>query len=435
MCGIVGIVDAATLPRLGDVRHALDLMRHRGPDGEGTWSRDDGGPPFVVLGHKRLAIIDLTDAGAQPMGTVDRSLWITYNGELYNYLELRARLEGLGRVFRSDSDTEVILQAYEEWGRRSLDSFNGMFAFAIWDERRRTLFAARDRFGEKPFHYSWDAASGRFAFASEIKALLSLPTVSKGLDDRALYRFIRFRELAASDQTLWADVRRLRHAHWLELSWVGDRFTLSTAPYWDVDLDHREELSREEAASRFRELFADSVRLRLRSDVAVGTSLSGGLDSSSVICQIQRLGAAEGQKAFSARMEDPELDEGRHIRRVLQATGIPGYEVWPSAEELERLFSRLCYALEEPFPTTSQFAQHLVMRLASEHGVTVLLDGQGADELLAGYRPYFFTRYLDLASGWRLAALGRELLAFRRRHGQALPLSAKAVAARLAPSL
>ncbi len=433
MCGITGVLKTRHRIESGEVTLPLSLISHRGPDGEGVWARPSDLPPFVALGHRRLAIIDLSDAAAQPMSNDDGRLHITYNGEIYNYVELMEELESLGHVFRSRSDTEVILRAYEEWGEACLDRFNGMFAFAIWDERRRELFVARDRFGEKPFHYSWNPQTGFFAFASEIKSLLAMEEVDSSIDDRALYRFIAFQELAAAEQTLWRGVKRLPHAHWLKLGWQSDRFHLTVQRYWDIDLEREENITLEEAAARFGELFADSIRLRLRSDVPVGSSLSGGLDSSAVVCQIHALGAAAGQKTFSARMEDPALDEGRYIRAVLAQTGIEGHEVWPSSDELERVFPQLCYHLEEPFISTSQFAQHLVMRLAAEKGVTVLLDGQGADELLAGYIPYFINRYADMAEGWRLIALWREQRGFRARHNRVFPLSMKMLLARMLP--
>jgi asparagine synthase (glutamine-hydrolysing) len=342
-------------------------------------------------------------------------------------------LRGRGHVFQSHSDSEVILKAYEEWGVECLQHFNGMFAFAIWDEAKQELFAARDRFGEKPFHYAWDAARNSFLFGSEVKSLLLWPGVDAGLDERALYRFLAFQELAGAEQTLWRGVRRLPHAHYLRLRWTGGRFDLSVKRYWDIDLERTHGMSLAEAARRLRETFADSIRLRLRADVPVGSSLSGGLDSSAVVCQIHALGAAGGQKTFSARMEDAALDEGQHIKAVLDQTGIEGHEVWPNAAELEKLFPRLCHHLEEPFLSTSQFAQHLVMRLARENGVTVLLDGQGADEILAGYRPYFTARYAEMADRRQLLALWREWRGFRQRHERAFPLTAKGLVSRAAP--
>jgi asparagine synthase (glutamine-hydrolysing) len=429
VCGILGIVSAR--PRFEtDVPDLLSLLGHRGPDGEGV-RYSDGGPPFVCFGHRRLAIIDLSEDAAQPMLDESGRFWLTFNGEIYNYRELRQELEAKGWRFRSRSDTEVLLHAYQEFGPGCLDRLNGMFAFAIWDAERRELFAARDRFGEKPFHYAWLPERGLFGFSSEIKALLPLPWVDGGLDDRALYRFVAFRELAGSAETLFRGVRRLPNAHWLRLSWKGSQLELSVRRYWDIDLADTASLDLDEAARRFRDLFSDSVRLRLRADVPVGTSLSGGLDSSAVVCQIHRLGAAAGQKAFSARMEEAALDEGPHIARVLKHTAVAGHEVWPRAEQLQTMFERLCYHQEEPFLSTSQYAQHLVMQLARENGVTVLLDGQGADELLAGYTRYFRLRYADLAAHRRVGVLALERLFFSRHHGRDFPLSPRLLMALL----
>lgn len=433
MCGILGLISTESFKDTVLFSHALNLMEHRGPDGSGTWDRKTSDPPFVRFGHRRLAIIDLSEKASQPMLSVQGTACLVYNGEIYNYKELMHELSQRGYEFASQSDTEVLINAYLEWGEECLSRLNGMFAFAIWDERKKRLFAARDRFGEKPFHYYWDPKSNRFAFASEIKPLLMLPFVEPSLNERALYRFVAFQELAGSEETLWCGIRRLRNSHSLMVEWDEDCLHLSIRKYWDIDLQRQEKISLEEAARKFRELFEDSVRLRLRSDVPVGTSLSGGLDSSAVVCQIHAMGAAAGQKTFSARMEDPALDEGKYIREVLNQTGVEGHEVWPSATELERIFPRLCYYQEEPFLSTSQFAQHLVMRLAKENGVTVLLDGQGADELLAGYKPYFLARYGDLAQNRQMVGLWREWHGFRAKHDRAFPLSTRAVFARILP--
>ena len=438
MCGIAGQVRLDRPIDPAELGGMLDLLAHRGPDGAGTWTAPaSSGAPHVALGHRRLAILDLSDAAAQPMvdpGEGGGAVALTYNGEIYNYLEVRAELESRGHRFRSRSDTEVLLRAWREWGPECLPRLNGMFAFALWDAGRRELFAARDRFGEKPFHYLWDPRRGLFAFASEIKALLALPEASREIDERALYRYVAFQELAGAEATLWRGIRRLPRASWLRLRWEGAGLHLDVRRWWDVDLDAEEDLPLAEAARRFAELFADSVRLRLRSDVPVGSSLSGGLDSSAVVCQVHALGAAAGQATFTARMEVPELDEGRYVAAVTAQTGVAGHEAWPRAADLTALFPRLCRHLEEPFLSTSQLAQHLVMRLAAEHGVTVLLDGQGADELLAGYRPYFLVRAADLAERRRLLALWQEWRGFRSRRATPFPLTSKALLARLLPA-
>lgn len=433
MCGILGIVSSRHRISVLRVRSGLATMRHRGPDGEGLWERACDQPPFVMFGHRRLAIIDLSDDAAQPMVSRDGLVCLTFNGEIYNYRELRQDLLAAGQVFRSKSDTEVLLNAYRQWGADCLARLNGMFAFAIWDENRRELFAARDRFGEKPFHYVLDERTSVFAFASEIKALFAAGVVSFGLNDAAIRRFVEELVLAGDEETIYAGVRRLLPAQALRLRFDNSRFELARWTYWSVGDATSLRLSRDEASERFRELFEDSVRLRLRSDVPVGTSLSGGLDSSSVVCMIHRLGAAAGQKAFSARMEDARLDEGEHIRTIVDRTGVEAHEIVPTADELQRVFPRLCYFMEEPFPATAMFAQFLVMRLAMEHGVTVLLDGQGADEYLAGYHKYFRDRYGDLARELRFPSLFRELRAYARLRGGSRALSTMGIAGAFLP--
>ncbi len=436
MCGILGVVRRGGEAAAAPFGAALRLLAHRGPDGTGTWTeRSERADASVAFGHRRLSVVDLSAAAAQPMASRDGRLVVVYNGEIYNHVELRAELEARGAAFRSRGDTEVLLEAWRAWGPACLDRLNGMFAFAVWDREAGTLFAARDRFGEKPFHYAFDAGRGFFAFASEIKALLPFAEVDGSLDDRALYRYVAFREQAGMAETQWKGVFRLPAAHHLTLRCDGGALDVSIRRWWDLDPAARSDLSFPEAARRFAGLFADSVRLRLRSDVPVGTSLSGGLDSSAVVCQIHRLGADGGQKTFTARMDDPALDEGHHVAEVLRVTAVEGHEVWPSAAMLEDLFPALCRHMEEPFPSTSQFAQHVVMRLAAEQGVVVLLDGQGSDEMLAGYTPYFLALYAGLAEERRAGALLREWRAFRRRHGRAFPLSIRAALGRAFPGL
>ena len=257
MCGIFGyfnLLGNAVNPDF--LEPMARRLAHRGPDGHGTYHTKQ-----LAFGAGRLAIIDLSDAGAQPMAGAGGRLWLTFNGEIYNYLELMAELAERGHVFQSHSDTEVILKAYEEWGPDCLARFNGMFAFAIWDTERCELFAARDRFGEKPFHYSWLPEENWFAFGSEVKSLLPWPEVDGALDDRALYRFLAFEELAGAEQTLWRGVRRLPHAHWLRLKWTGSQFDLTVKRYWDIDLTQTSDMSLAEAARRLRETFADSIKL------------------------------------------------------------------------------------------------------------------------------------------------------------------------------
>ena len=422
MCGIYGVVSTKKIESPQVTVRALKALAHRGPDGEGFWNRSQD-LPSVTLGHRRLAIIDLSESAAQPMLSPDGLHCLIFNGEIYNYQELRAQLETFGANFHSTSDTEVLLMAYRKWGKDCLERLNGMFSFAVWDETLQELFASRDRFGEKPFFYCYMPESGFFAFASEIKALVAAGLVYPELNDAALSSYVRLGLLDGAEETLYRNVRRLMPGHALRVAFRDDRLEVRTWRYWSLPLADENAIDLNRASEEFRELFEDSVRLRLRADVPVGTSLSGGLDSSAVVCTIRRLGAAAGQKAFSARMEETSFDEGVYINEVLRHSGVEGYDVMPSHQALQENFGRLCWHMEEPFPATSMFAQFLVMRLAQEHGVTVLLDGQGADELLAGYHGYFRLHYEDLLCLGRFREFISELRSYSELRNGAVPMS------------
>ena len=415
MCGIVGVLELGESGARYAVSRAMDSICHRGPDDAALWTGQEGAA-VVALGHRRLSVLDLTPAGAQPMlACADGSmrparaagepaqLAMIYNGEIYNYVELRDELRRAGRRFSSSGDTEVLLASYAEWGQECLERLNGMFALALWDGRRRQLICARDRFGEKPFYYTIDEQRRRFAFASEVKALMASGAASPDVDPRAVYRFFRFGEQAGVPTTIWRDVRKLLPGEVLVVDASGSQLVLRRRRYWNVEIGETESMTLPTAAARFAELFADSVRIRLRSDVPVGTSLSGGLDSSSVLCQIHALGAAAGQKAFTARMDDPALDEGRHVDLVLARTGVPGFSIVPTAAEFLLELEQLAFHQEEPFTSTSVFASYLVHRLARANGITVMLDGQGADEYLGGYLHYvpFLLASLARRGRWR----------------------------------
>src|SRR5688572_18183304 len=291
MCGLLGMIRLGLPLDTRALDAARDCLNHRGPDGSGTWVGEDSGDVHVGLGHRRLSIIDLSERGLQPLvrnargvarpatgaPIADATHVMVYNGEIYNFIELRAELSALGHTFASGTDTEVLLSAYAQWGRGALERLNGMFSFAIWDARRSVLFIARDRFGEKPLFYSLDSARRSFAFASEIKGVLALLGTSPSVNPRQLYRYFAFGEQAGVEETVWQGVRRLPAAHWLEVTSRSELLSLQMQRYWDVDPQPNELLREAEAIDGFGELFRDSVRLRLRSDVPVGTSLSGGL--------------------------------------------------------------------------------------------------------------------------------------------------------------
>src|SRR5579884_1948947 len=323
------------------------VLGHRGPDGEGSWS---AGP--IALAHRRLAILDLSPAGAQPMPGEDGTLRIVYNGEVYNYVELRDELRALGHRFVTATDTEVILRAYAQWGADCLRRLNGMFAFALWDARRGRLLCARDRFGIKPFYYA--IAGDTLLFASEVKALLASGRVVPRPNDAAVHRFLVSGHYPEGEETFFAGIRQLPPAHLL----LVEHGRVETRCWWQLPEHHSyATLSDGEAAARFRDLFRDAVRIRLRSDVPVGTCLSGGLDSSSIVCQLAELEGDAGRHAVSALFDDPAIAEGRYVEEVVRHTGVTSHVVRPEWDGLIEDLPRLVWHQEAPFLSTSIYAQ------------------------------------------------------------------------------
>jgi asparagine synthase (glutamine-hydrolysing) len=411
MCGIAGMLWTEPVESRF-VTGPLRLLKHRGPDDHG-WllltphgiQRGRGQPPEgpaqAVLLHRRLSILDLSNAGWQPMSSADGRFHLVFNGEIYNYLELRGELEALGHVFRSHSDSEVLLEAFARWGREALSRLVGMFAFAILDTAARTLLVVRDFFGIKPLYYVH--LPGGFAFASEIKALLDLPGLKRQVNPHRLYDYLRFGLTDHGGQTLFSQIRQLPAAHCLEvpMDCAGE---VSPVRYWQVNLEDRLDLSLEEAALRLRDLFLESVRLHLRSDVPVGAALSGGIDSSAIVTTMRRLEPRLDLHTFSYVADDAAVSEERWIDTVGRAARAVVHKVQPAPEELVDDLDRLVYQQDEPFGSTSIYAQDRVFRLARESGITVMLDGQGADEMLGGYRPYLAARLASLLRQGRLGS-------------------------------
>jgi asparagine synthase (glutamine-hydrolysing) len=420
MCGIFGIFGRHGLrgpPR--ELLKGLAIASHRGPDGEGVaWFdtrqgrevtlADPGRPAAeasadLLLAHRRLAIIDLSDLGLQPMRCDDGQFWITYNGEIYNYVELRAELESQGAVFRSHSDTEVILQAYKAWGSDAFSRFVGMWALAILDLRQRRLILSRDRFGIKPLHYV--AAGGRFAFASEIKQLLEIAWVPRSLNARAVYDYLQYEVSDIGTETFFAGINKVGPGHTLVLKLESGSYEVQ--PYYKpFSGPVLESISPQDAAGRFRELLRDSVRMHLRSDVPVGTCLSGGLDSGAIAVLMRDISRSAKlpveRHAFSCHFDIPEANELEFTRHNVAAAEVQPHWIEPSDRDIEADLQPLIWHQDEPFNSTSIFAQWSVFRLVQKTGVKVVLDGQGADEMLGGYAstvPYFF---LELAATGRL---------------------------------
>ena len=429
MCGIVGIyhrdgapVDVEALVRMNDA------IAHRGPDGEGFILLDPTGvrdPQFhsrpspadnssapLALANRRLSIIDLSESGAQPMCNEDRSIWVAYNGEIYNHVELAEELKSRGHVFRSRCDTEVILHAYEEWGEDCLQRFNGMWGFALWDGRAKKLFCARDRFGIKPFYYFDDGR--RFLFASEIKSILLHPDVPRKPHGPTIHRYLATGSglMDFTDATFFDGIRQIPPSHFLTLR--GGRTEVKR--YWEIERPASGDSpgTDEEAAERFRDIFSDAVRLRLRSDVPLGVCLSGGLDSSSIACVAAEAIRPARLRTFSSCFEDPKYDEREFIHPVVEHTGADAQYVFPRVDELFGLLPDLIWFQDEPFHNLNQFAQWYVMRSVRAGGVKVLLSGHGGDELLNGYPQDFIYHFADLLGAGRWGTLAREVNAYRR---------------------
>ena len=405
------------------------LQAHRGPDEGNTWI-DPGG--HLGFGHRRLSIIDLSPGGRQPMLDSSGELAICYNGEIYNYVELADRLAALGRTFRSRSDTEVILEAYRTWGASALRELNGMFAFALYDARKRTLICARDRFGEKPFLYA--AGPDYFAFASEYKALLALREVDGTPDMAAALRFLQNGKSGLDDEpvTAFPSIRQLLPGEMLTLD--IDTLTCKVERYWTLAPVTATSTARfDDAVAEFRDLLSDSIRLRLRSDVTVGSCLSGGLDSSAIVVLVRELlGRDTPYHVFTGRFPGTPADEGPYADAVVHATGTIPHRSEPAPEKLLAEFPDFVWHNELPVSSASQYAQWCVFRTAREAGITVLLDGQGGDELLAGYEQYF-QAYCSERQAAPGASTERE--AIRRRYPQALPTASMAFKRALPDSL
>ncbi len=387
MCGIFGIVDKNGTVSEDRVRELTDLVAHRGPDGSGTHVNGALG-----LGHRRLAIIDLTNDGIQPMRHRRHPLWITYNGEIYNYIELRKELQDLGVVFETATDTEVLLNAYLTWGEDCVNHFNGMWSFAIHDERDNTLFCARDRFGVKPFYYVDTPAA--FAFGSEIRQLL--PLIGRRIaDDELVNDFLICGLTDHTTRTFFRGIEKLAPGHWLRVDVATGNFRINR--YYSLKTSPRA-VSENDVPRLLHDLLDDATRLRLRSDVRVGTCLSGGLDSSSVATLAAACHAANSNEPFfaiTAVSEQASNNEEKYAVKIVERSRLRWKRTRPSYEEFAATVGTLIDVQEEPFGGPSIMMQYEVMKAARANGVTVLLDGQGGDETLLGYQRYYAAWLLD----------------------------------------
>lgn len=424
MCGICGIFSFNSHVEPFRINQMAEVIKHRGPDDEGyliantrraMYSERFGdrtipfykeklqpiseadGPINLTLGHQRLSIIDLSEKGHQPM--TGWGNWIIYNGEIYNYIELREDLRSRGYFFDSNTDTEVILASYKEWGIDCLNRFNGMWAFAIWDEEQKKIVCARDRFGIKPFYYSID--KDLFIFASEIKSILASGLIEPVANDHAIFDFLVYGMVDHLRETFFKNIIKLMPG---EYCCVEGNGKIAITKWWQLQ---KKELFAD-PLEQFKDLFRESVRIRLRSDVQVGSCLSGGLDSSYVVCQMSTL--VNSVNTFSAVYgKGVRGDESEYIDAAVKRVGAIQHTVIPKPDELESDIANLVYHQEEPFGSTSIYAQWKVMDLAQQKGVIVLLDGQGADEQLCGYHPYMGIYYAALLKNIRWISFAKEI--------------------------
>lgn len=381
MCGISGIynfnqqqVDIEKLSSMNDV------INHRGPDGNGVYVDNN-----IGLGNTRLAIIDTRHEADQPMFDYERKLVIVYNGEIFNYLELRDELIAKGYRFKNNSDTEVILNLYKEHGEECQNKLNGMWSFAIWDIEKRKLFCSRDRYGIKPFYYFLNKDT--FLFGSEIKQLLSYK-IETGVNQNMIYDYLIFHFIDHTEETFFKNIFKLPAGHQIIIS--NGKYDIKK---WYSLTEDKTEENEDVIYSRFYDLLYDSVRLRLRSDVEVGSCLSGGLDSSTIVCMMHDLLLKESktdiQKTYTACYDDPSIDERKFVEEVNKKTNSDKYFLFPDSKTLSEDFNKMIYHQDEPFTGLTVFAQWSVFKKIHETHLKVVLDGQGSDEILLGYFSFF----------------------------------------------
>lgn len=469
MCGIAGIISLNGLWKF-NLEEVISLsynLKHRGPDDEGfaffnspnVNSQDEvllsGGEstptdvynaplPYspkknishfqgrdisyrLALVHRRLSIIDTSPAGHQPMCTPDENYWIIFNGEIYNYPEIKNMLLLKGYKFQTQTDTEVLLNAYIEWGFDCVNQFNGMWSFVIYDRVKNIVFGSRDRTGVKPFYYTRN--NEVFAFASELKALVKLPFVNKEINQKAAFDFLVFNRIERMEESFFKGIFELMPAHSFSIDLNNSDF--KKWKYFSPDVNHTYENFNpgnfEIYSDEIKNLVISAIQFRLRSDVPVGSCLSGGIDSSSVVCVINDLLKKEGQmsgyagstnfkkaigdrqKVFTSSFRDSSIDESNWAKIVVDKTNAQWHQTFPEKNKLLEELQTLVYCQEIPFISTSTYAQFCVMRLAKENGIKVLLDGQGGDELFGGYRFHYFGLWRELLAHLKLSELFKEI--------------------------
>jgi asparagine synthase (glutamine-hydrolysing) len=415
MCGIYFSVGYEPDPA------RIEIVRHRGPDAQG-WRVFTTRRGPVSLGHRRLSIIDLNARAAQPFKAVDGDEWVTFNGEIYNYVEIRERLVGSGYAFVTESDTEVLLAAYRRWGERCVDHFIGMFAFVVWNPREEKIFAARDRFGIKPLYYT-NSPDG-LAFGSEIKQLTGLQGPVNLLNHARTYDFLSRGLTDHARETMFEGISQVAAGEYVSLDLVawkpGD--SISSTRYYNMPHGVEHGLTMQEAATKFQDLMEDSVRLHLRADVPVGACLSGGLDSSTLVCLMTNQLKPRNRSVhiFGVCFEEKEVDERQFMDTVVSWTNAEPSFLYLRPDDFESIVEKVTYYQDEPFGSTRILAQWYVFAAAQKAGIKVMLDGQGADEQMAGYHAGFVQYVNHLMRVGRWMEIARVFIERSRWHGVSL---------------
>lgn len=446
MCGIYALINIQNTGSTNALLEGTQIIKHRGPDDVGfyLWHQETKGSIYagpdtndgtlaakqllqvpsdtswkVGFGHRRLSIIDLSPGGHQPMVHGPTGLTITFNGEVYNYREIRDELKTLGHVFHSQSDTEVILVAWAQWGQQALSRFNGMFAFVIFDPRVQEIYAVRDRFGVKPVYWYHDAQY--FGIASEPKQFKTIPSFKADINKDIAYQYLAYGRLDYDTHTFYQNIQQIRGGELLRYA-IGKDAKPQIQKWYELPLHRRWQGSDKQAIERFRELFFESVKLRLRSDVTVGSCLSGGLDSSAIVCTMAEILAKEpshhGIKTITACFDNKKYDEWEYAKAVIDKTQATAHQVFPSFENLQEELSKLMWHMDEPFGSTSQYSQWAVFKGAAQAGLKVMLDGQGSDEQLAGYNSNELPLYAGLMRSMKWGQLYKELQSYKQLSGQ-----------------
>lgn len=405
MCGICGVINKKETIDKIMFEKMVDIIAYRGPDDRGVYYDNE-----IALGHRRLAVVDLSKEGHQPFFYKKRYV-IVYNGEIYNYIQLKKELMGKGYVFSTRTDTEVLAAMYDCYGDKCVHKLNGMWAFAIYDTKKKNVFCSRDRFGIKPFYYYYK--EDKFIFASEIKQILLALDHEKPVyaNNQKLLEFLVFGDLDYSEETLFADIMQLRGGYNLYFDIESGKCDI--VQYYDIEETKCSKKSYDVACNEFKKLFENSVAYRLHADVPVGYCLSGGLDSSSIVCMadyiIQKENVEIEQHAISSCFDNKEYDEQEYIDEVIKNTKVISHKIFPKEKDLFVELDKIIWHMDEPFGSTSIFAQWNVFKSAKEQGLTVMLDGQGADEQLAGYTSFYSVILSYYLRKFRFIKFGKEI--------------------------